>query len=126
MTIRFDEEQMYFRWVIPELFLKFTDEELLHKQGVLREISFCTGGNLEGISMKFDNGKQVIKSPIFGEKNRIDTNFAVKEPIKKMTFVYSKGVHAIEFNDKVNIEGEGNMGASMSGLNVKEVKLKTG
>ena len=112
--------------MVPELFLKFTDEELLHKNGVLREISFCTDGDLSGISMRFDNGKQVIKSPVFGEKNRIDTNYAVKEPIKKMTFVYSKNVHAVEFNDKVNIEGEGNMGASMSGLNVKTVTLKTG
>lgn len=43
-----------------------------------------------------------------------------------MTFVYSKNVHAVEFNDKVNIEGEGNMGASMSGLNVKSVTLKAG
>lgn len=126
MTIRFDDEQMYFSWKVPELFIKFTDEEMLHKQGVLREISFCTDGDLSGIAMKFENGKQVIKSPVFGEKNKIDTNYAVKEPIRKMVFVYSKNVHAIEFNDKVNIEGEGNMGASMSGLNVKTVILKPG
>jgi len=35
-------------------------------------------------------------------------------------------VHAVEFNDTVNIEGEGNMGASMQELQVKEVKLKQG
>ena len=117
---------MYFRWVVPELFLKNTDEELLHKEGVLREISFCTDGMLSAISMRFENGKQVIKSPIFGEKNKIDTNYMVKEPIKKMTFVYSKNVHAIEFNDKANIEGEGSMSSSMADLNVKTVHLKTG
>ena len=38
MTIRFDEEQTYFRWMVPELFIKFTDEEMLHREGVLREI----------------------------------------------------------------------------------------
>ena len=48
---------MYFKWMVPELFLKFTDEELLHRNGVLREISFCTDGDLSGIAMKFDNGK---------------------------------------------------------------------
>ena len=63
---------------------------------------------------------------MFGEKNKIDTNYTVKDPIKKMTFVYSKNVHAVEFNDLVNIEGEGNMGGSLSGLNVKTVNLKTG
>merc|ERR1712110_797598 len=126
MTIRFDENQTYFRWMVPELFLKFTEEELLHKHGILKEISFCTDGDLSGIQMKFDNGKQIIKSPIFGEKNKIDTNYCVKDPIKKMTFVYSQHVHAVEFNDTVNIEGEGNMGASMQELTVKEIKLKTG
>ena len=112
--------------MVPELFIKFTDEENLHRDGVLREMSFSTDDNLSGFSMKFDNGKQVIKSPVFGEKNKLDTIYAVKEPIKKMTFVYSKNVHAVEFNDKVNIEGQGNMGASMSGLNVKTITLKTG
>ena len=43
-----------------------------------------------------------------------------------MTFVYSKNVHAVEFNDLVNIEGQGNMGGSLSGLNVKTVKLRGG
>ena len=43
-----------------------------------------------------------------------------------MTFVYSQNVHAVEFNDTVNIEGQGNMGASMSELNVKKVELKHG
>ena len=55
--------------------------------------------------MRFENGKQTIKSPVFGEKNKIDTNYSVRDPIKKMTFVYSKNVHAVEFNDLVNIEG---------------------
>lgn len=55
--------------------------------------------------MRFENGKQTIKSPVFGEKNKIDTNYSVRKPIKKMTFVYSKNVHAVEFNDLVNIEG---------------------
>lgn len=108
------------------MFLKFTEEELLHRHGILREISFCTEDSLSGIALRFDNGKQTIKSPVFGEKNKIDTNYAVKDPIKKMTFVYSKNVHAVEFNDLVNIEGEGNMGGSLSGLNVKTVQLKTG
>ena len=112
--------------MVPELFIKFTDEEMLHREGVLREIQFCTDENLSGIALKFDNGKQVIKSPVFGEKNKIDTNYAVKEPIKKMTFVYSKNVHAVEFNDKVNIEGEGNMSSSMAGLNVQTINLKAG
>ena len=124
MTIRFDENQTYFRWMVPELFLKFTEEEKLHREGILRELSFCTDGDLSGIQMKFDNGKQVIKSPVFGEKNKIDTNYSVKDPIKKMTFVYSQHVHAIEFNDTVNLEGEGNMGASMNELNVKKIELK--
>ena len=126
MTIRFDENQTYFRWMVPELFLKFTNEEKLHKEGILREISFCTEGDISGIQMKFDNGKQIIKSPIFGEKNKIDTNYTVRDPIKKMTFVYSQHVHAIEFNDTVNIEGEGNMGASMQDLHVKKVELRRG
>ena len=43
-----------------------------------------------------------------------------------MTFVYSQHVHAIEFNDTVNIEGEGNMGASMQDLHVKKVELRRG
>ena len=105
MTTLFDENQMYFRWTVPELFIKFTDEELLHKHGILREISFCTDDSLSAISMRFENGKQTIKSPVFGEKNKIDTNYSVRDPIKKMTFVYSKNVHAVEFNDLVNIEG---------------------
>ena len=57
MTIRFDEDQTYFRWMVPELFLKFTDEETLHRDGVLKEMSFSTDGDLCAISMKFDNGK---------------------------------------------------------------------
>ena len=126
MTIRFDENQTYFRWMVPELFLRFTPEEKLHSEGILREISFATDGDLSAIQMKFDNGKQVIKSPVFGEKNKIDTNYAVKNPIRKMTFVYSQHVHAVEFNDTVNIEGQGNMGASMSELNVKKVELRHG
>ena len=48
---------MYFRWTVPELFLKFTDEELLHTRGILREISFCTEDSLQGIALRFDNGK---------------------------------------------------------------------
>lgn len=50
----------------------------------------------------------------------------MKDPIRKMTFVYSQNVHAVEFNDTVNIEGQGNMGASMSELNVKKVELRHG
>ena len=43
--------------MVPELFLKFTDEEMLHRNGVLREISFCTDGDLSAIALKFENGK---------------------------------------------------------------------
>ena len=50
MTTLFDENQMYFRWTVPELFIKFTDEELLHKHGILREISFCTDDKAEILS----------------------------------------------------------------------------
>ena len=58
MTIRFDEDQTFFRWMVPELFIKFTDEQKLHSEGILREISFGTDNDISAIQMKFDNGKQ--------------------------------------------------------------------
>ena len=54
--------------------------------------------------MKFDNGREVIESPLFGDKRKIDRTQEVKGRVNRVSFTYSKNVYQLRLNDEVVFE----------------------
>ena len=86
-----------------EYLKKATDEQL--SNGLLIQLRFREKYSyLSAVGMKFDNGGEIIESPLFGDKRKIDRTLDIQGHITKVKFGYSKNVYSLQLNEEIVIE----------------------
>ena len=84
---------------MPEGYFRQTPLHRLNDKGFMTGASFWAhDGKLGAVGLSFNNGTEVLNSPMFGEKSKVDSVVEIDQPVNRIHVAHSKYVHGIDFN----------------------------